>query len=252
MYCFSVKRRSLFLTQRILNNEFVVETSAKRHHGCADDNVACTEGLEQCDTLKGGASRKCHISLPRSERSTTKINHHIIKCETLALVHGERPSWFDGKLRKGAQHTFNNLFFFFIVGVLHILPHFPFELVDFAILHFHFQRVVAHLIHFCQSAIHPTVILVVTNENHLCSLFQHKFLARRQFVFGKFIGDYARKCIFRSGERTHVLIVDGIHGVAPHGKRNHKLAIICKVGIVALIQLRNILRRGVIVAHTVE
>ena len=45
MYCFSVKRRSLFLTQRILNNEFVVETSAKRHHGCANDNVACTEGL---------------------------------------------------------------------------------------------------------------------------------------------------------------------------------------------------------------
>ena len=99
----------------------------------------------------------------------------MVECETLAFVHGERPSRFDRVLRKSAQHGFVDFLFFLVVAILHVFPRFHLQFVDVAVFQFHFYEIGSQVIHLAQCAVHPAVFFIVADKYHLRPLLEHEF-----------------------------------------------------------------------------
>ena len=108
--------------------------------------------------------------------------------------------------------------------------------------------------HFTNRAIAPAAVLIVANENDLCSLLEDQQAGCGKTILGEIALGLTFKNMLRRLQRLHVLIVDAIDGVATSGERDCQLAAahLLVVGVTPPVQLSDVGNCGPIDANAVK
>ena len=170
----------------------------------------------------------------------------------MTFVHCQSPRWFYGILGERALHVFYNLFLALIVGILNVFPHFKVKLIGIAVFKRHFHIVVIQLTHLANGAVDPTAVFVVANENDLCPFFKHELFGRRQVVVWKRAFNQTTEVVLLGFECLHMLVVDGINGVAASSQSHDKAAAVSILRIASRIKQGKVGLCSSVNPHTVE
>ena len=129
------------------------------------------------------------------------------------MAHANR---MDGELGVGAQQFFLDLLLLLVEGVAHVLPHFALyvELLRLLVDDANHACFLVDVVDGAQGAVHPALVLVVLDEDHLCARLQLEFHRRGERGLRKVALDGSEEERGRTFEGREMLLVDVVHDVA--------------------------------------
>ena len=149
----------------------------------------------------------------------------MVEGHTLAFMHSDGPCQTEGELDETSDFLLFYFLFLFVIGVAHVAPIVASNLILFAIVTKHGEYLLVFFISVnggdgAQSAIYPSMLEVVFQENDLGTNLYIKFHQRREVAGGKIAFDFTMQASLFARQFRKLLLVDEIHGVTAGGKRD--------------------------------
>ncbi len=170
--------------------------------------------------LQRSATAQGHVDLSAGEDAPGEVDGHLAERQALAFVDGDGPGQPQGKLSEGAELFLFNLFFFFVVRVAHVAPHFACDFQLVALFRGDVDAPVRLVDgrYDAQCAVHPSLVHVVLDKNDLRAGFHFQLHQGGERTFGEVALDFAGEGRGRRVYLGQFLAVDEVHVVAPRGQ----------------------------------
>ena len=212
----------LCLLQGAVNGLAVVETFGKLYDFGTYKDVGTADRLLQLDTFERSASAQCHIRLSAGKHPTGKVDDYTAERQSLAFVYRNGPCQSDGKLAESAQLLFFYLFLLLVVAIADVAPHLLLDVAFRTVVRYDVQRTFQRIkaAHHTDCSVHPAAVVVVFDEDDLCSGLQYQFLRSRQTAFRKFACYLSIEGHRFTGQFGQLTVVDVVHVVAACGQGN--------------------------------
>src|SRR5574344_2795523 len=203
-------------TQGVVDGLAVVELACEEGYLGFYEDVAVGDRLAELQTVEGGAAAQGHVGLSAGEYAARKVDHCAAEGETLALVDGDCPCQAEGKLSEHTEFFLFYLFLLVIVGVAHVAPDGALHIVLVAALGDHGDSfaIVVDGTDDAQSAVDPTVVGIVFDEEYLGANLQVQFHEGGQHALWEFAAYLALEVLFLAWQGVEVLLVGEVHVIA--------------------------------------
>ena len=156
------------------------------------------------------------------ESPTTEVYGSLFECQSLTLVYGDGPCQSYGQLHVGSQCLLLYLLLLLVVGIAYVLPYLTAYRVFFPPFgdDTQFLLLLVNLSDGTQRPVHPPLVLVILDEDDLCSHLQFQFHRGWHHAIGEVSLYLATEHRRLPRQTVQFRLVDEVHVVASGSQRN--------------------------------
>ena len=170
-----------------------------------------------------------HIELACCEHSSTQVKVELIESHTLTFMHSDSPSQSKRILGESTHQFLLHLALLLIVLIAIRLPRAVRHHVGFTTFDSYLYLVLAQLGDGTDGAIHPTLLLVVTGEHHLCTHLQLQGQVHRKTLLLELSCHCPLVGVLLCLNLSQLLLIDAVCRLVERSQGDYHAILLCRM-----------------------